>query len=72
MGDPTSHYAESLTVMPGPYFRLITRAGHGDPDRGPEPVVRRGTFTNRAGCRWEVDSCDGDAADLIGARPMAS
>jgi hypothetical protein len=70
---PAEHYAESFTVTPGRCFRLITRpTAHGQPDHCTEPVVWRGRFTDRVGRRWEVDSCDGHAADLIGARPLAS
>jgi hypothetical protein len=61
----TEYYAESFTVMPGRCLRLITRpTAHGDPDHCPEPVVWRGTFTDRAGRRREFDACDGHAHDL--------
>jgi hypothetical protein len=62
---PSERYAESFTVMPGRCFRLISRpTAHGQPDHFPERVAWRGTFTDRAGRRHEVDACDGHVGDL--------
>jgi hypothetical protein len=60
-----AHYAESFMVTPGRCFRLVERLNaHGQPDHCSAPVVWRGTFTDRAGHRHQVDACESHAGDL--------
>ena len=51
-----AHYAEAFYVQPGQCFRFVHNAvGHAK--HCPEPVVSRGTFTDRTGKRWQVEAC---------------
>jgi hypothetical protein len=56
--------------LPGSCFRLIERlTAHAQPDHCPAPVRWRGTFTDRAGRRHQLDACDDHASDLESCSP---
>ena len=51
-----AHYAEAFFVAPGQCFRFVHN-GVGHAQHCPEPLVSRGTFTDRMGKRWQVEAC---------------
>jgi hypothetical protein len=71
----SQHYANAFTTDLGHCFRFVNTTmpgARGSPRHCREPVVIRGTFTDRGGRRHRVDSCSDHSDELATPRPLTA